>query len=72
MSPSGNLAVRSGGEGSLDYMVELLVNVLPNALRNVIMDKLEPKIHQVRMGKRAAFYVDDYRFGNACFMWSLG
>ncbi|KAK3853698.1 hypothetical protein Pcinc_039776 [Petrolisthes cinctipes] len=43
----GNIAVRSGGEGTMDYIVEAAVNILPNALRNVIMNKLEPKIHQI-------------------------
>ncbi|XP_068216781.1 uncharacterized protein [Palaemon carinicauda] len=43
----GNLAVRSAGERTMDYAVELLVNIVPNIFRNVIMDKVEPKLHQV-------------------------
>lgn len=42
----GNLAVRSVGESTMDYLVELMVNLLPNTFRNIIMDKIEPKIHQ--------------------------
>lgn len=42
----GNLAVRSDGDGTFDYLVEVLMNVLPNFLRNQIMDKVEPVIHQ--------------------------
>lgn len=42
----GNLAVRSDGEGTFDYLVEALVNILPNCLRDQIMDRVEPVIHQ--------------------------
>ncbi|XP_064111655.1 uncharacterized protein LOC135219130 [Macrobrachium nipponense] len=43
----GNLAVRSAGERTMDYAVEILINIVPNIFRNVIMDKIEPKLHQV-------------------------
>ncbi|KAG7173632.1 uncharacterized protein LOC121860290 [Homarus americanus] len=43
----GNLAVRSTGEGSMDYLLEAFVNIVPNALRNVIMDNIEPRIQQI-------------------------
>ncbi|KAG0719593.1 hypothetical protein GWK47_050120 [Chionoecetes opilio] len=42
----GNFAVRSNGDGTFDYLVEALVNILPNCFRNQIMDKVEPMIHQ--------------------------
>lgn len=33
--------MRSDGAGTLDYVIELLVNILPNLLRYQIMDALE-------------------------------
>ncbi|KAK8391226.1 hypothetical protein O3P69_017120 [Scylla paramamosain] len=42
----GNLAVRSDGDGTFDYLVEAMLNILPNCFRNQIMDKVEPVIHQ--------------------------
>lgn len=33
--------VRSDGAGTLDYLVEFLINVIPNLLRYQIMDALE-------------------------------
>lgn len=47
----GNLALRSEGEGTFDYLAEALVNILPNCFRDQIMDKVEPIIHQ-RIQKR--------------------
>lgn len=43
----GNLEVRSAGERTADYAVELMANIFPNIFRNIIMDKVEPRIHQV-------------------------
>lgn len=37
----GNIQVRCDGAGTLDYVLELIVNVLPNLLRYQIMDALE-------------------------------
>lgn len=37
----GNIQVRSSGLGTADYLVEFLVNILPNLLRYQIMDALE-------------------------------
>lgn len=54
---TGNIAVRSGGEGTMDYVVEAAVNIFPNALRNVIMDRLEPRIHQVRSGMKHQYWL---------------
>lgn len=40
----GNIQVRCNGAGTLDYVVELAVNILPNILRYQIMDALESPI----------------------------
>ncbi|XP_037957650.1 uncharacterized protein LOC119687420 [Teleopsis dalmanni] len=40
----GNIQVRCDGAGSLDYLMEFVVNVLPNLLRYQIMDALENPI----------------------------
>lgn len=40
----GNIQVRCNGAGTLDYVVEAAVNVLPNILRYQIMDALESPI----------------------------
>nr|XP_018914135.1 PREDICTED: uncharacterized protein LOC109042037 [Bemisia tabaci]XP_018914137.1 PREDICTED: uncharacterized protein LOC109042037 [Bemisia tabaci]XP_018914138.1 PREDICTED: uncharacterized protein LOC109042037 [Bemisia tabaci]XP_018914139.1 PREDICTED: uncharacterized protein LOC109042037 [Bemisia tabaci] len=37
----GNIQLRMEGTGTLDYVLELLVNVLPNVLRYQIMDAVE-------------------------------
>ncbi|PZC87296.1 hypothetical protein B5X24_HaOG201532 [Helicoverpa armigera] len=37
----GNIQVRMDGAGTIDYVVEFLVNVIPNLLRYQIMDALE-------------------------------
>lgn len=37
----GNIQLRFDGTGSLDYVVELGINVLPNLVRYQIMDALE-------------------------------
>ena len=37
----GNIAVVSDGAGTMDYIVEVVFNVLPNALRKQIIDSLE-------------------------------
>ncbi|KAK9889045.1 hypothetical protein WA026_004326 [Henosepilachna vigintioctopunctata] len=37
----GNIQIRFDGTGSLDYLVELGINVLPNLIRYQIMDALE-------------------------------
>ncbi|KAJ6647740.1 hypothetical protein Bhyg_02963, partial [Pseudolycoriella hygida] len=37
----GNIQVRCDGAGTLDYVTEFLVNILPNLLRYQIMDALE-------------------------------
>ncbi|CAK1600167.1 unnamed protein product [Parnassius mnemosyne] len=42
----GNIQVRFDGAGTLDYVVELAVNVLPNLLRYQIMDALEGPIKE--------------------------
>lgn len=42
----GNIQVRSDGAGTLDYVMEFLVNVLPNLLRYQIMDAIENPIKQ--------------------------
>lgn len=40
----GNIQVRSDGAGTFDYVIELLINVLPNLLRYQIMDAIEGPI----------------------------
>lgn len=40
----GNIQVRCDGAGTLDYVLELVVNILPNLLRYQIMDALENPI----------------------------
>lgn len=40
----GNIQVRFNGLGTVDYVIELAVNVLPNLLRQQIMDALEKPI----------------------------
>lgn len=37
----GNIQIRSDGAGTFDYVIEFLVNVIPNLLRYQIMDALE-------------------------------
>lgn len=37
----GNIQIRSSGLGTVDYLIELFVNVLPNLLRYQIMSALE-------------------------------
>lgn len=37
----GNIQVRCDGAGTLDYVVEFVVNILPNLLRYQIMDAIE-------------------------------
>lgn len=37
----GNIAVLSDGAGTLDYIVEAIFNILPNAFRKQIIDSLE-------------------------------
>lgn len=40
----GNIQVRFDGAGSIDYLIEFGVNVIPNLLRYQIMDALENPI----------------------------
>lgn len=40
----GNIQVRCDGAGTLDYVLEFVVNILPNLLRYQIMDALENPI----------------------------
>ncbi|GJQ86243.1 hypothetical protein Trydic_g8942 [Trypoxylus dichotomus] len=40
----GNIQIRFEGAGTLDYVIEFAVNLLPNVLRYQIMDALEPLI----------------------------
>lgn len=42
----GNIQVRCDGAGTLDYVIELAVNILPNLLRYQIMDALEGPIKE--------------------------
>ncbi|CAG4921404.1 unnamed protein product [Colias eurytheme] len=42
----GNIQVRFDGAGTIDYVVELVVNILPNLLRYQIMDALETPIKE--------------------------
>ncbi|XP_017025913.1 uncharacterized protein [Drosophila kikkawai] len=42
----GNIQVRCDGAGTLDYIMEFLVNVIPNLLRYQIMDAIENPIKQ--------------------------
>lgn len=37
----GNIQIRSDGAGTLDYVIEFAINVIPNLLRYQIMDALE-------------------------------
>jgi len=37
----GNIQIRCDGAGTIDYIVEFAINVLPNLLRYQIMDALE-------------------------------
>lgn len=37
----GNIQVRCDGAGTIDYVVEFVVNILPNLLRYQIMDAME-------------------------------
>lgn len=48
----GNIQVRCDGAGTLDYITEFLVNVLPNLLRYQIMDAIE---NPVRMRIQEVF-----------------
>lgn len=42
----GNIQVRCNGAGTLDYVIEFVVNILPNLLRYQIMDALESPIKE--------------------------
>ncbi|KAL4705649.1 hypothetical protein ACJJTC_011211 [Scirpophaga incertulas] len=42
----GNIQVRCDGAGTLDYVIEFAVNILPNLLRYQIMDALEGPISE--------------------------
>lgn len=42
----GNIQVRCDGAGTLDYVIEFAVNILPNLLRYQIMDALEGPIKE--------------------------
>ncbi|XP_068145990.1 uncharacterized protein [Drosophila tropicalis] len=42
----GNIQVRCDGAGTIDYVMEFVVNVLPNLLRYQIMDAIENPIKQ--------------------------
>ncbi|XP_044735151.1 uncharacterized protein LOC123297519 [Chrysoperla carnea] len=42
----GNIQVRCNGAGTADYIIEFLVNILPNLLRYQIMDALENPLKQ--------------------------
>ncbi|KAH8378493.1 hypothetical protein KR093_011663, partial [Drosophila rubida] len=42
----GNIQVRCNGAGTMDYILEFTVNVLPNLLRYQIMDAIENPIRQ--------------------------
>lgn len=42
----GNIQVRCNGAGTLDYVIEFAVNVLPNLLRYQIMDAIEGPIKE--------------------------
>lgn len=42
----GNIQVRCDGAGTLDYITEFAVNVLPNLLRYQIMDAIEGPVRQ--------------------------
>ncbi|KAL0278680.1 UNVERIFIED_CONTAM: hypothetical protein PYX00_000431 [Menopon gallinae] len=42
----GNIQVRMDGAGSADYVVELVVNVIPNLLRYQIIDLIEGPVRQ--------------------------
>lgn len=42
----GNIQVRCDGAGTLDYVTEFLVNVLPNLLRYQIMDAIENPVRK--------------------------
>lgn len=45
----GNIQVRCSGLGTVDYLVEFFVNVMPNLLRYQIMDALEkPLIRKIQ------------------------
>lgn len=37
----GNIQIRCDGAGTLDYLVEFAINIIPNLLRYQIMDALE-------------------------------
>lgn len=40
----GNIQIRFDGLGTVDYVIEFAINVLPNLLRQQIMDALEKPI----------------------------
>jgi hypothetical protein len=42
----GNIAVYSDGLGTMDYVLEILVNILPNLLRKQIVDFLEEPLKE--------------------------
>lgn len=42
----GNIQIRFDGAGTVDYLIEAGVNILPNLLRYQIMDALETPIQQ--------------------------
>lgn len=42
----GNIQVRFNGAGTMDYVVEAAVNIIPNLLRYYIMDAVEGPVKQ--------------------------
>lgn len=56
----GNIQVRCEGAGSLDYVAELAVNVLPNVLRYQIMDAIENPIKMRVQEELNKFDVEEF------------
>lgn len=43
----GNIQARMTGTGTFDYVVELVINVLPNLLRQQILDAVDGHLREV-------------------------
>lgn len=55
----GNIQLRSDGTGTLDYLLEAAVNILPNILRYQIMDAIEEPLR-----RKVQDILDSYDFEN--------
>lgn len=56
----GNIQVRFDGAGTLDYVVEFFINILPNLLRYQIMDALESPLKMRIQEELNAINVEEF------------